>query len=121
MTCIRMIQLMKELNFSPKAVGVSTCVSDPATVAVLGDDSRYIMGSSQWDARLRGDSYAESYDDTIAMYPTNITSENAIIDATYSPQLFNDAFAARTGHAPAYQVTTLIDVHCIILILCAIS
>ena len=93
--CSSVARGMKELGYMPDLVSFGLCGSRSAFVEDIGEDSRYFLGASFWDTRLRGPRYREDPNSvTLNLFPQ--TSESG----PTSPEQFITIFKERYGAEP---------------------
>eukprot|EP01123_Difflugia_compressa_P000448 TRINITY_DN10527_c0_g1_i1.p1 TRINITY_DN10527_c0_g1~~TRINITY_DN10527_c0_g1_i1.p1 ORF type:complete len:633 (+),score=80.52 TRINITY_DN10527_c0_g1_i1:283-1899(+) len=101
-TCLDIVNIMRQLNYSPKAIGVSQCVAVPEVLTALGNDIRYFLDYSVWTSDLKGAGYSDQ--PTRDFPPSdNITSSakfvkafkniTGLIPSWYSANTYNNGFA----------------------------
>jgi len=95
--CYGFVQELKRQLYTPPGAALSVCVS-PNMPNDIGDASEWVMGSSGWDHRLKGQGFDETTSQRSAHFLRNANKTSC--------QQFNDAFINRTGKEPIYQAVS---------------
>jgi len=99
-SCVALVQAFSELKFYPKSLAVAACVGNPSLYDAVGKDLRWLSGPTQWVKSLSGPDYTE----TALMNVKHYIKASASDDP--SPLQFYNAFLAKWGSGPSYQIAS---------------